>query len=156
MLSPTLSRFRRLGPDTQRLLQLGSLADGHLAHRLLRRVFGEVARPNGCFDTAVAEALDSRFLRYDALGTCVYATLWVVLGHLFGDELLTVLEWVGRRHLLVAIVPVGVAAIFAYRVWRRRKHGAARAMATAGLESCPPSTMVTTSTPGPPERKEHP
>jgi len=106
-IEDTIQYFRRFGPWA---ILLGRYSTSV-------RLFAAIL--SGCGNIHYA-----RFLRYDALGTAVYATLWVVVGHLFGDELLTVLEWVGRRHLVVVIVPAGVAAILAYRVWRRRTHGA--------------------------------
>ncbi len=67
LISPTLARLRQLDPDARRLLQLASLADGHLAHRLLVQVFSADGHPDDtAFDIAVAGALDARFLRYDA------------------------------------------------------------------------------------------
>ena len=68
-----------------------------------------------------------RFLLYDLAGSLAYATVWGVLGRLFGDEVAAALEWLGQRRALFLIVPTAIAAIVGYRLWRRRRHGAARA-----------------------------
>ena len=66
LLTPTVTRLRRLDPDTRRLLQLASLADGHLSHGLLRRAFaGTGAAEDGRFDAAIRAALDAQLLRFD-------------------------------------------------------------------------------------------
>ncbi|HKC98883.1 MAG TPA: DedA family protein [Methylomirabilota bacterium] len=68
-----------------------------------------------------------RFLLYDLAGSLAYAAVWVVLGRVFGDEVEAALEWLGRQRALFLIVPTAIAAIVGYRLWRRRRHGAARA-----------------------------
>jgi len=64
-----------------------------------------------------------RFLVLDSIGTLVYATLWIVLGAMFGAA---VLERTGpRTRLLVLVVPAALFSILAYRLIRRRRYGAA-------------------------------
>jgi membrane protein DedA with SNARE-associated domain len=67
-----------------------------------------------------------RFLCYDVAGSLIYATLWVGLGHLFGDQVMIALQWVGRRRVVLLIVPAAIVAMVAYRLWRRERYGAAR------------------------------
>ena len=57
-------RINRLDADTRRLLRVASLADGHLAHRLLKEAYGD----DDTFDTAATAALDANLLRYDPDG----------------------------------------------------------------------------------------
>jgi membrane protein DedA with SNARE-associated domain len=68
-----------------------------------------------------------RFLLYDLASSLAYAAVWVVLGCVFGDEVEAALEWLGRQRALFLIVPTAIAAIVGYRLWRRRRHGTARA-----------------------------
>jgi hypothetical protein len=56
----------------------------------------------------------------------IYATLWIGLGHIFGDQVMVSLQWLGRRRALWLIGPAAVVAIIAYRMWRRWRYGAAR------------------------------
>jgi membrane protein DedA with SNARE-associated domain len=74
------------------------------------------------------------FLAYDVVGTLVYATLWVVVGHVFGDQVTAVLTWLGRRRALVLVAPVAVLAVLTYRLWRRRRHGSAQPDAVRRVE----------------------
>ena len=67
-----------------------------------------------------------RYLVLDTVGTVVYATLWVLVGHLVGDQAVEFLTTDRRRYLFLVFVLVGFAAVFAYRVWRRRRHGAGK------------------------------
>ncbi len=68
-----------------------------------------------------------RFVLYDLAGSLAYATLWIVLGRVFSDEVELILEWLGRQRGLFLIVPAAVVAIVGYRLWQRRRHGTARA-----------------------------
>ena len=61
---PMTARISRLDADTRRLLQVASLAEGHLAHRLLKQAYGD----DSTFDTAAAVALDANLLQYDPDG----------------------------------------------------------------------------------------
>ena len=67
-----------------------------------------------------------RFVLYDLAGSLAYAALWVVLGHVFSDQVEEILEWLGRQRAFFLIVPAGLLAIVGYRLWRRRRHGTAR------------------------------
>jgi DNA-binding CsgD family transcriptional regulator/tetratricopeptide (TPR) repeat protein len=63
VLEPMLARVRRLDPDTRRLVQLASLADGHLGHAILAQAFESEAgsEPLG---SAIAQAMDAQMLRF--------------------------------------------------------------------------------------------
>jgi membrane protein DedA with SNARE-associated domain len=64
-----------------------------------------------------------RFLALDAVGTVIYATLWIVLGAVFGPA---VLERVGPfSRVLLLLVPAALFGVLAYRLLRRRRHGPA-------------------------------
>jgi membrane protein DedA with SNARE-associated domain len=78
-----------------------------------------------------------RFLAYDIAGSLLYASLWITLGHLFGAQVVAVLAWVGRRRALLLIVPAGIAALLAYRLWRRWRYGAAQPPAATGPDTRP-------------------
>jgi membrane protein DedA with SNARE-associated domain len=83
-----------------------------------------------------------RFLLYDIVGCLAYATLWVVVGRVFGDQVLTVLQWIGQRRAVILILPAAIALIVAYRLWRRRRYGAAQP-APSGADECLPTTRLT-------------
>ena len=68
-----------------------------------------------------------RFVLYDLAGSLAYATVWVVLGRVFSEQVEVLLDWLGRQRALFLIVPAAICAIVAYRLWRRRRHGTARA-----------------------------
>jgi membrane protein DedA with SNARE-associated domain len=75
-----------------------------------------------------------RFVLYDLAGSLAYATLWIVVGRVFSDQVERVLDWLGHRRAVLLIVPVAIAVIVGYRLWRRRRHGGAR-----GDELCGPA-----------------
>jgi membrane protein DedA with SNARE-associated domain len=64
---------------------------------------------------------------YDLAGSLAYATVWVVLGRVFSEQVEVLLDWLGRQRALFLIVPAAILTIVAYRLWRRRRHGTARA-----------------------------
>jgi membrane protein DedA with SNARE-associated domain len=65
-----------------------------------------------------------RFLAYDTAGTLAYATLWLVLGHVFGAA---VLERAAAARLLLVIGPAALVGLVLYRLARRWRYGAASA-----------------------------
>jgi len=73
-----------------------------------------------------------RFVLYDLVGSLAFATVWVVLGRVFGDEVAVVLEWLGRQRALFLIVPAAILTIVGYRLWQRRRHGRARTAELGG------------------------
>jgi membrane protein DedA with SNARE-associated domain len=100
--------FRRFGPSA---ILLGRYSTGV-------RLFAAIL--SGCGHLPYR-----RFLRYDIAGSLVYATLWVTVGHLFGDHVSAVLAWLARRRGVILILPGAVLAIVAYRLWRRRRYAPA-------------------------------
>lgn len=111
----TVRRFRRFGPPA---ILLGRYSTGV-------RLFAAIL--SGCGYIAYR-----RFLAYDIAGSLVYATLWVMVGHVFGEQVSAVLAWLGRRRAIIMIVPAALLAIVAYRLWRRRRYGAARPELVSG------------------------
>jgi membrane protein DedA with SNARE-associated domain len=111
----TVRRFRRFGPPA---ILLGRYSTGV-------RLFASIL--SGCGYIAYR-----RFLMYDIAGSLVYATLWVTVGHVFGEQVSAVLAWLGRRRAIILIVPAALLAIVAYRLWRRRRYGAARPERVSG------------------------
>jgi membrane protein DedA with SNARE-associated domain len=64
-----------------------------------------------------------RFVALDSVGTVIYATLWIVLGTLFGAA---VLERTGPfTRVLLLLVPTALFGVLAYRLARRRRYGPA-------------------------------
>ncbi len=74
---------------------------------------------------------------YDLAGSLAYAALWIVLGRVFSEQVETIFEWLGRQRALFLIVPAALLAIVGYRLWRRRRHGTARAGTLSGPPVCP-------------------
>ncbi len=105
----TVRYFRRFGPPA---ILLGRYSTGV-------RLFAAIL--SGC-----GYIRYTRFVVYDMVGSLIYATLWVMVGHTFGEQVSTILAWLGRRRAIILIVPAAVLAIVAYRVWRRWRYGAAR------------------------------
>jgi membrane protein DedA with SNARE-associated domain len=105
----TIKYFRRFGPSA---ILLGRYSTGV-------RLFAAIL--SGCGYIPY-----KRFLGYDIVGSLIYATLWVGLGHLFADQVMIALQWLERRRAVLLIVPAAVLAIVAYRLWRRWRYGAAR------------------------------
>jgi membrane protein DedA with SNARE-associated domain len=103
----TVTYFRRFGPAA---IVLGRYSTGVRLFAAILSGCGHITYP--------------RFLLYDVAGSLVYATLWVVVGHLFGDQVVAALQWLGHRRLLLLVVPATIAAIVAYRLWKRSRYGA--------------------------------
>jgi membrane protein DedA with SNARE-associated domain len=62
-----------------------------------------------------------RFLLLDLVGASVWASMWVLLGWLVGDQWESVAQTVGGWAAIAGVVVgLGVAAPLALRVWRRR------------------------------------
>ena len=110
--------------------------------------FGPAAILLGRFSTSVrlfASAMSGcghlsygRFVLYDLSGSLVYATLWVTVGHLLGARAGALLRQHGR--VLILVVPIALAGVLAYRLWRRSRYGAARPIALR-VSGCPPSVV---------------
>ena len=59
---PMTTRIRALDPATRRLVQVASLAEEHLTHRLLAQAYGEAD-----FADVISVALDTNLLKYDRM-----------------------------------------------------------------------------------------
>jgi len=68
-----------------------------------------------------------RFVTFDLAGTLAYIAVWTTVGYLVGQR---AIDFLGRHRgarLLLLVGPVALATLLAYRLWRRRRYGAARA-----------------------------
>ena len=77
-----------------------------------------------------------KFVACDLVGTLLYTTAWATVGFLLGER---TAELLGRHRvarLLVLVGPVALATLLTYRLWRRRRYGAARADAVIAESSC--------------------
>lgn len=77
-----------------------------------------------------------KFITLDLVGTVVYATVWVMIGHLIGER---AAELFGRHRgarLLVLVGPVTLATLIGYRLWRRRRYGPAKVDVLIAESSC--------------------
>ncbi len=83
-----------------------------------------------------------RFVLYDLAGSLAYATVWVVLGRVFSEQVEVLLDWLGRQRALLLIVPAAILAIVAHRLWRRRRHGTAPADELCGPPEPEPNRIL--------------
>ncbi len=116
----TLKYFRRFGAAA---IVLGRYSTGV-------RLFAAILSGSG-------QIAYHRFVLYDLAGSLAYAALWIVLGRVFSEQVETIFEWLGRQRALFLIVPAALLAIVGYRLWRRRRHGTARAGTLSGPPVCP-------------------
>jgi DNA-binding CsgD family transcriptional regulator/tetratricopeptide (TPR) repeat protein len=68
VLELMMARVRQLDPDTRRLVQIASLAEGYLQHSVLEQAYGydEVGISGASFAAAIAAAVEARVLRFDS------------------------------------------------------------------------------------------
>jgi membrane protein DedA with SNARE-associated domain len=78
-----------------------------------------------------------RYLTLDLIGTLVYSSAWVLVGFLVGERAVVFLTTDRRRWLFLGLVLLAGASLIGYRLWRRLRHGHARA-ADLRKGSCPP------------------
>jgi membrane protein DedA with SNARE-associated domain len=76
-----------------------------------------------------------RYLGLDAIGTTVYTIVFVGLGVLIGERAVVFFTTDRRRWLFLVLVVTAFAILIGYRLWRKFRHGAARA---ASLEEARP------------------
>ena len=67
-----------------------------------------------------------RYFTLDAIGTSVYVSLCVLVGHLIGEQAVGFLTTDRRRWVFAAVLAVAFAALIGYRLWRRRRAGSAQ------------------------------
>jgi membrane protein DedA with SNARE-associated domain len=77
-----------------------------------------------------------KFITFDAVGTVAYTTVLVTIGALVGERATELLGRERGARLLVLVGPVALASLLAYRLWRRRRHGPARADVVVAESSC--------------------
>jgi membrane protein DedA with SNARE-associated domain len=77
-----------------------------------------------------------KFITFDLIGTVVYVTLWLMVGHLVGARAAEMLGRHTAARLLVVIWPLALATIVGYRLWRRRRYGSAKADVLIAESSC--------------------
>jgi membrane protein DedA with SNARE-associated domain len=80
------------------------------------------------FAAACAGCGNTSYRRYfvlDAIGTLVYASLFVLLGHLIGERAVVFFTTDRRRWLFLGGLLLAYATLIAYRLWRRHRHGRA-------------------------------
>jgi membrane protein DedA with SNARE-associated domain len=106
----TLKYFRRFGPTA---ILLGRYSTGV-------RLFAAILSGSG-------HIAYHRFVLLDLAGSLIYTTVWMVVGHVFSEQVEALLAWLGRQRALFLIVPLALAAVVGYRLWRRRRHGRAQA-----------------------------
>jgi len=68
-----------------------------------------------------------RYLTFDIVGTVVYTTLCVLVGHWIGERAVVFFTTDRRRWLFLGIVAFTAAALIGYRLWRRFRYGGAGA-----------------------------
>jgi len=77
-----------------------------------------------------------KFVTFDLVGTVVYTVLLVTIGHFVGER---AAELFGRNRglrLLLLVWPVALACLLVYRLWRRRRYGAAQSDVVVAESSC--------------------
>jgi membrane protein DedA with SNARE-associated domain len=77
-----------------------------------------------------------KFIALDLVGTVLYTTLLVTLGHLVGERAAELLGRHRGARLLVLVGPLALATLLAYRLWRRRRYGAAMSDVVVAESSC--------------------
>jgi membrane protein DedA with SNARE-associated domain len=107
-MEDTVKYFRRFGPSA---ILLGRFSTGV-------RLFAAILSGGGYISYR-------RFLGYDIAGSLIYVTLWIMVGHVLGEHVLSLLLWLGERRALISLIPAAILAIVVYRLWRRRRYGAA-------------------------------
>jgi membrane protein DedA with SNARE-associated domain len=101
----TVAYFRRFGPAA---VLLGRFSFGV-------RLFAAILAGSGHLPYRA-------FVGYDLLGSVVFVTLWLVLGHLFGAA---VIERTRLARALLLVGPLAIIAVLLFRLIRRRRYGQA-------------------------------
>jgi membrane protein DedA with SNARE-associated domain len=77
-----------------------------------------------------------KFLTFDVVGTLLYITLWATVGYVLGDRAAELLGRHRAARLLLLVGPIALASLITYRLWRRRRYGAAKADVVVAESSC--------------------
>jgi membrane protein DedA with SNARE-associated domain len=77
-----------------------------------------------------------RFIVFDLVGTVLYATLWVAIGHLVGERAAALLGRHDAARLVLLVGPLALATLIGYRLWRRHRYGPAKSDALREQSSC--------------------
>jgi len=77
-----------------------------------------------------------KFVTFDLVGTVFYTALLVTIGHLVGARAAELLGHNRGARLLLLVGPVALATLIAYRLWRRRRYGAAKSDVVVAESSC--------------------
>jgi membrane protein DedA with SNARE-associated domain len=81
-----------------------------------------------------------RYLIFDAVGTGLYTTLWVVVGAFIGERAVIFFTTDRRRWLFLGLAALVAGTLLGYRLWRQYRYGAARpSSVTAEVPRCDPS-----------------
>ena len=72
-----------------------------------------------------------RYLALDTVGTAVYTIVCVLIGSFIGERAVVFFTTDRRRWLFVILVATAFTTLMGYRLWRRYRHGAARAASLA-------------------------
>lgn len=68
-----------------------------------------------------------RYLTLDVIGTLAYSSAWVLVGFFIGERAVVFFTTDRRRWLFLGLVLLGGAGLMSFRLWRRLRHGRARA-----------------------------
>lgn len=115
----TLGYFRRYGPAAVLLSRLSASV----------RLFS--AALSGC-----GHIRYWKFITLDLVGTVAYTTVWVTVGSLVGERAAELLGQHRGARLLLLVGPAALAALLAYRLWRRKRYGPARADVVVAESIC--------------------
>jgi membrane protein DedA with SNARE-associated domain len=77
-----------------------------------------------------------KFLTFDLIGTVVYVTLWLTVGHFVGARAADAIGHHRAVRLLGLAVPLVLAFLIGYRLWRRGRYGAAKTDVLIAESSC--------------------
>jgi membrane protein DedA with SNARE-associated domain len=111
-IETTLRYFRRFGPAALLFSRFSASV----------RIFASACA--GCSDVTYA-----RFVAFDAIGTVVYTSLFVLVGWLVGERAVVFLTTDRRRFIFLGLVALAFVTLIGYRLWRRRRYGRAQARA---------------------------
>jgi membrane protein DedA with SNARE-associated domain len=77
-----------------------------------------------------------KFLAFDLLGSFAYIAVWTTVGYMIGQRAIDLLGRHRGARLLLLLGPAALAALIAYRLWRRRRYGAVTADVVIAESSC--------------------